>query len=88
MGKGKSKLEKLREDKARFVDEQKIATQKVREVDALIVQEERALFMADVEKASGRHGNEGLAKLIEKANELGVEELLKRLELSAANRIE
>lgn len=84
MAKGKSKLEKLRDDKLRLMEEQKIAAQKVREVDAAIVQEERALLLADVEKASGRHGSEGLAKLIEKVNELGVEELLKRLELSSS----
>jgi indole-3-glycerol phosphate synthase len=79
MAKGKSKLEKLREDRARFVEEQKTASQKVREIDAAIVQEERAQLLAEVEKASGKHGNEGLARLIEKANELGVEEVLKRL---------
>ncbi len=79
MAKGKSKLEKLREDKVRLLEEQKIASQKVREIDAAIVQEERAELLAEVEKASGKHGTQGLARLIEKANELGVEEILKRL---------
>jgi indole-3-glycerol phosphate synthase len=79
MPKGKSKLEKLREDKVRLMEEQRIATLKVRDIDAAIVQEERAELLAEVEKASGKHGTQGLAKLIEKANELGVDEILKRL---------
>jgi hypothetical protein len=87
MAKGKSKLEKLREDKARFMDEQKVAAQKVRETDAAIAQEERSLFMAEVERASDKHGSDGLAKLIAKANELGVEEVLKRLAKPVAGEV-